>query len=195
MLGMAFFKSLVKQHGKEFFEPIGRILYEAGIRQPNLMNPLHLWKLREPMTAYAAWYVGRKLSRGGRDSLNDMPNDLRRHAEYAQAFLSGSAFEISGMMRTHQLKLADRQCSMAQASGRIQDAVTMLVTSLYGARQECELTRAAAGVLCSHLQRRIEGGLAGGRDFRRITELGAAIAESGWAELHDLETDEILMKY
>ena len=27
MLGMAFFKSLVKQHGKEFFEPIGRTLH------------------------------------------------------------------------------------------------------------------------------------------------------------------------
>lgn len=195
MLGMAFFKSLVKQHGKEFFEPIGRILYDAGIRQPNLMNPAHLWKLRGPMTAYAKWFVGRKLSGVSRDSLAHLPTDLRRHAEFARGFLSGSAFEISGMMRTYQLKLADRQCSMAQASARIQDAVTMLVTSLYAANHDCEVTRSAAGVLCEHLRRRIEGGLPSGRDFRRVTELGATIAESGWAALHDVDADEILMKY
>ena len=85
------------------------------------------------------------------------------------------------------------------------EAVKMLIIAAFTAylispavtfmMERTKLTRAAAGVLCSHLQRRIEGGLAGGRDFRRITELGAALAESGWAELHDLETDEILMKY
>ena len=31
MLGMAFFKSLVKHHGKQFFEPIGRTLHGLGI--------------------------------------------------------------------------------------------------------------------------------------------------------------------
>ena len=43
MLGMAFFKSLVKAHGKEYFEPIGRILFAAGIKQPNPFNPQHTW--------------------------------------------------------------------------------------------------------------------------------------------------------
>ncbi|MEQ9412028.1 MAG: acyl-CoA dehydrogenase family protein [Fuerstiella sp.] len=195
MLGMAFFKSLVKQHGKEFFEPIGRILYDAGIKQPNLMNPAHLWKLKGPMAAYASWYAGQKLTRVSRDSLEGMPANLQRHADFARNFLSASCFEISGMMRKHQLKLADRQCSMSQLSSRIQDAVTILVTSLYGARHECEITRAAADVLAIHLKHRMLGTLPDGKDFRRVTELGAAIAEGGWAALHDVTPDEMLMTY
>ena len=45
MLCMGFFKSLVKQHGTEFFEPIGKALYAAGIKQPNMANPAHIMKL------------------------------------------------------------------------------------------------------------------------------------------------------
>ena len=39
MLGMAFFKSLVKQHGVQFFEPIGKALAAAGMNKPNPLNP------------------------------------------------------------------------------------------------------------------------------------------------------------
>src|SRR5579875_2354024 len=46
MLGMAFFKSLIKEHGKTFFEPIGKALVSSGIRKPNMMNPAHAWALR-----------------------------------------------------------------------------------------------------------------------------------------------------
>jgi len=98
-------------------------------------------------------------------------------------------------MRKYQLKLADRQCSMALASSRVQDAVTMLVVSLYGAKHECELTRAAAEGLCTHLRHRIGGTLPAGQDFRRATNLGGAIAEGGWAALHDVQQEEILMTY
>ena len=195
MLGMAFFKSLVKQHGQHFFEPIGRVLHEAGIKHPNLLNPAHFWKLKTPMAAYAKWITGRRLALVTRDSLSNMPVELRRHAEFARGFLSRSCFDISQMMRTYQLKLADRQCSMALASSRVQNAVTMLVVSLYGAKHECEVTRAAAEVLCTHLRHRIMGTLPTGKDFRRATDLGGAIAEGGWAALHDVEQEEILMKY
>lgn len=195
MLGMAFFKSLVKQHGKQMFEPIGRILFDAGIKQPNLANPAHLWKLKGPMTTYASWYAGRRLRGVTRASLGAMPRELRRHAEFARDYLSGSCFSISGLMRKHQLKLADRQCSMSQLSSRVQDAVVMLVTSLYGAKHECEITRMAADVLCASLRRRITGGHADDRDFRRTTALGAAIADNGWAALHDVESEPVLMTY
>ena len=47
MLGMAFFKSLIKEHGKTYFEPIGKALQAAGIQQPNPLNPAHAWALRE----------------------------------------------------------------------------------------------------------------------------------------------------
>ena len=39
MLGMAFFKSLVKHHGTTFFEPVGKALQAAGIRKMNPANP------------------------------------------------------------------------------------------------------------------------------------------------------------
>ncbi|MEZ5951003.1 MAG: hypothetical protein R3C12_17685 [Planctomycetaceae bacterium] len=32
-------KSLIKQHGKNFYEPIGKALQKAGIKHPNPMNP------------------------------------------------------------------------------------------------------------------------------------------------------------
>ena len=46
MLGMAFFKSLVKHHGTRFFEPIGKALAAARIKKPNPLNPAHAWALR-----------------------------------------------------------------------------------------------------------------------------------------------------
>ena len=39
MLGMAFFKSLVKEHGKAFFEPIGKAVQAAGIKQAEPDEP------------------------------------------------------------------------------------------------------------------------------------------------------------
>ena len=84
---------------------------------------------------------------------------------------------------------------MAALSARIQSAVTMLVVSNYGGRHDCEITRMAADVLCGQLRNQIEGRLPTAQDFRQTNELGAAIAESGWAALHDTEEEEILMPY
>ncbi|MDG2409915.1 MAG: acyl-CoA dehydrogenase, partial [Pirellulales bacterium] len=61
MLGMAFFKSLVKNHGTQFFEPIGRALQSAGIRKPRFTNPSHLWALKSVMVPYASWMVREKI--------------------------------------------------------------------------------------------------------------------------------------
>ena len=46
MLGLAFFKSLVKEHGKQFFEPIGKAFQAAGISKPNMANPRHAWVVK-----------------------------------------------------------------------------------------------------------------------------------------------------
>ncbi len=83
MLGMAFFKSLVKHHGKLFFEPIGRTLHAQGIRHPNLMNPIHAWKLKGPLANYAGWFVKEHLSPKSHGDLHAMPSNLRKHAEFA----------------------------------------------------------------------------------------------------------------
>ncbi len=54
MLGMAFFKSLIKEHGKQFFEPIGRAIQASGIKKPNPMNPAHAWALRSALVPYGS---------------------------------------------------------------------------------------------------------------------------------------------
>ena len=195
MLGMAFFKSLVKQHGKQFFEPIGRTLHERGIRKPQLHNPSHLWALRGPMAGYATWYATRRLAGSSWTALPKMPRPLRQHARRAQVILSKSEFLISGAMRRHQLKLADRQCCMSAISMSLQNAIVMLVTSLYAAESGDPITIAAADSICRELDRKISGGLASEADFRQVTELGDRIATSGWEELTDVRGDQILMPY
>ena len=104
MLGMAFFKSLVKQHGVDYFEPIGKALQAAGIKKPNLANPGHLWALKGPMTSYAKWMFGEMLLPKGRALLPSMPGRLQEHAEFASRELQKSGMKISKMMRKHQLR-------------------------------------------------------------------------------------------
>ena len=85
MLGMAFFKSLVKHHGTMFFEPIGKALHAAGIKKPNMANPAHAWALRGPLLAYAKWYAAQKMKRPTWSALPPMPEALKKHAEFAAA--------------------------------------------------------------------------------------------------------------
>ncbi|MBC8356450.1 MAG: acyl-CoA/acyl-ACP dehydrogenase [Planctomycetes bacterium] len=195
MLGMAFFKSLVKHHGTMFFEPIGKALAAAGIKKPNPMNPTHAWALKGVLPPYAKWFAGQSLWPKPRPSLPPMPSRLREHAEFAAAGLQNSPTEISGTMRKHQLKLADRQCRMSELSFRIQKLVVMLCTSLYAARQEDEVVRDAADLLCQDLTRELTGKRPSDRYFRNATSLGAAITEGGFTSISGLAPDEILMSY
>jgi hypothetical protein len=195
MLGMAFFKSLVKHHGKLFFEPIGKTLHAHGIRKPNLANPAHAWKLKGPLANYAGWLVKERLTPKSHSALGHMPGSLRKHAEFAIHQLQHGRFEISATMRKHQLKLADRQCRMAALSQDLQDAVVMLCTSLYGARQQDELVRLAAETVCQSLKLKLSGRKPADRDFRKLTDLGSAIADGGFSALAGIEPEEILMNY
>lgn len=193
VLGMAFFKSVVKQHGKVFFEAIGRTLHELGVKEPR--TPGHFWALRKPMAAYAKWLTARKLSGGSWTALPVMPTELRSHATFAQQLLSASGLKVSAAMRTHQLKLADRQCRMAELSADMQLALVILVTSLYAAESKDAIVREAADVMCRDLRRRITGKRPNDRDYRHVTSLGAKIAADGWKELEAIETPEIMMQY
>jgi alkylation response protein AidB-like acyl-CoA dehydrogenase len=195
MLGMAFFKSLVKQHGTVYFEPIGNALAAAGIKRPNPLNPAHAWALKGVLPAYASWFASQALWPKPRPSLPSMPSRLREHAEFAAAGLQNSPLEISGTMRKHQLKLADRQCRMSELSLRIQKLIVMLCTSLYAARQEDEVIRDAADVMCQDLTRELTGKRPSDHYFRHATTLGATIADGGFKSISGLHPDEILMPY
>ena len=195
MLGMSFFKSLVKHHGTQYFEPIGKALAAAGIKKPNPLNPVHAWKLRQAMGPYAKWLASQYLSTRPSPELPPMPAALRRHADFAGRELQRSPLEITGTMRKHQLKLADRQCRMSELSARIQRLVVMLCTSLYAARQDDEIVRQAADVLCQDLKRELTGERPSDSYLRAVTNLGESIAEGNFRSISHLHPDEILMPY
>jgi alkylation response protein AidB-like acyl-CoA dehydrogenase len=195
ILGLAFFKSLVKQHGRRFFEPIGRIMQSAGFRKLNAANPVQLWKLRGPLWVYGKWLIGNRLSFTAHPSWPSMPPELRKHADFAAAALQNTASEISGAMRKHQLKLADRQCRMAELSARVQSLVVILCASLYAARRQDDLIRRAADCLCAELTRQYRGRRATDRNLRDLTSLGAAIADGGEGLTAGVEPSQLLMPY
>jgi alkylation response protein AidB-like acyl-CoA dehydrogenase len=194
MLGMAFFKSLVKHHGRQYFEPIGMALAANGIKHPNMSNPSHLWALRGPLMTYGKWYAGRTMHRA-RYQLPQMPDRLRGHADFAAVWLQRSALEISATMRKFQLKLADRQCRMAELSGRVQLAVVILCTSLYASRQKNGVITEAADTVCQELRRRMVGGLPTDPYFKQVTALGRAIAEGHFPGLDETPQAGLLMPY
>ena len=194
MLGMAFLKSLIKEHGKEFFEPIGLSLQATGIKQFNPVNPLHAWKLRKALAPYAKWRLKQQFS-GGRVQLPRLPKNLRTHAEFAARGLHRSRLWIDSVMTKHQLKLADRQCAMSELSQRIQDLVVMLTTSLYAGKQDDEIVRTAADVLCHDLRRRLTGARPTRQYFRTVTKLGESIAEGKFKSIAGVDAPEILMGY
>lgn len=195
MLGMAFFKSLVKQHGVRFFEPIGKSMQAAGIKKPNPLNPLHIWAMKGAILPYAKWYLGQKLRPKARPALPTMPPRLREHADFACDRLQRSPLQISKTMSKHQLKLADRQCRISAMSQDVQDLLTMVCITLYAARQDDEVIQAAADIACSELKQRITGSKPSDQYFRRVTELGTVIADGGFQSIAGVDAGEILMPY
>ncbi|UUO05579.1 acyl-CoA/acyl-ACP dehydrogenase [Blastopirellula sp. J2-11] len=194
MLGMAFFKSLVKQHGTKYFEAVGKALAAAGIKKPNPLNPAHAWALKGAVAPYAGWLMKEYVTPKPRPHYPEMPSDLKAHAQFASEGLQAMPLTISGVMRKHQLKLADRQCRMSLLSGQVQKLITILCTSLYAAQQENEMVRTAADIICRDLTNEILNKPVSDRHFRRVTALGSAIAENGFPGVEGAP-DEILMKY
>lgn len=195
MLAMAFFKSLVKHHGKTYFEPVGKALAAAGIKKPNPLNPSHVMKLAPVAWPYAKWMIGRRLAFTAAPNLSKMPAPLRRHAEYACERLQKMALEISGVMSKFQLALADRQCRMVELSSRCQTLITVLATSLYAARQSNEVVQEAADVFCQQQIAQLTGQRASNAFYRQVTTLGHQIADGGFPGLDEIEPYDVMMPY
>ncbi len=195
MLGMAFLKSLVKDHGRRFFEPIGRRASELGLKRPNPFNPVHAWGLRREITPYGFWRLGQLLAGWRRPRLELKCRRLARLAKFAVDGLQRSRLEIDSLMVRHQLKLPDRQVSMAELSQRIQDQVVTLVTALWADAHGDPLVRDAAVVLGNDFRRRLTGRRLTGREVRTATKLGTAIADGGFVLLEGIVPEDILMRY
>lgn len=195
VLGMAFFKSLIKEHGKTYFEPIGKALQAAGIRNPNLMNPAHAWALRKALVPYAEWWIKEHLAFGGGVPAVALPEPLDDHARFAIKALGRSRLEVSSVMRKYQLKLADRQCRMAELSQRIQDLVVILATSSWAGRQSSPVVHQAADILCQDLRRKLSGARPSDTYLRAVTKLGQTIADGGFEAIAGIVPEAILMPY
>jgi alkylation response protein AidB-like acyl-CoA dehydrogenase len=195
MLGMAFFKSLVKEHGKRFFEPIGKAVQKLGIRNPNPMNPLHAWKLRKELAPYARWRASQLFAPRDRQQVPGMDRRLSGHVDYALEMFGRLRGEVAGAMEKYQLKLADRQCRMAELSQRLQDNVVILVTALWGHRQGHDAAIAAADILCQDLRRKLTGQRPSDSYFRDASKLADVILAGGFETIAGVPRDEIMMKY
>lgn len=196
MLGMGYFKSLIKEHGVRFFEPIGKLLHKHGIKKPNPLNPMHAWKLRKAMMPYAKWWLGESIRFTRTPDLpRSMPRHLAAHAKFAAAELQRSRKRISGVMRKFALALGDRQCRIADMSQRVRDLVVILTTSLWASQQPDEVVRTAADILCQDLTRAYTGQRPSDRYFKDLVKLGETIADGGFKPLTGVEPGEILMKY
>jgi alkylation response protein AidB-like acyl-CoA dehydrogenase len=197
VLGLAFFKSLVKEHGRRFFEPIGKALQQHQIDPKAFRpyNPVHAWKLRRELRAYGRWWLGQKVARRDRQEVPGMDRRLAGHVDFALDLFGRLRNEVSATMVKYQVKLADRQCRMAELSQRLQDTVTVLVTALWGHRQKDEAAVAAADILCQDLTRKLTGKRPGDRYFRDADKLADVILSGGFETLVGVPRQEILMKY
>jgi alkylation response protein AidB-like acyl-CoA dehydrogenase len=195
MLGLAFFKSLVKEHGKRFFEPIGKALQGAGIRAFSPLNPRHLWTLRHELGAYSRWSLGERFKSRDRQAVPGMDKRLAGHVDFALEAFHRYPKEISAAMRKHQLKLADRQCRMAELSQRVQDTVIILVTALWGHQQRDPVAVASADMLCQDLRRKLTGKRPADSYFRDASKLADTIIGGGFEALAGAPRAEIQMPY
>jgi alkylation response protein AidB-like acyl-CoA dehydrogenase len=195
MLGLAFFKSLAKQHGQRYFEPIGKALQRGQIKTFKPWNPRHLWLLRRELAAYSRWSLGWKFSRRDRQTVPGMDARLAAHVAFALDLFQRHPRDLSAAMRKHQLKLADRQCRMAELSQRVQDTVVMLVTALWGHQQKNEAAIASADMLCQDLRRKLTGQRPSDGYFRDAGKLADLILGGGFEALAGVPQAEILMRY
>ena len=195
MLSMGFFKSLIKDFGKTYFEPVGMALQKAGIRNPNPFNPAHAWALRNAAMPFAKWRVTQGLIGWHHPTLPNLPGPLAEHAQFAAEALQRSRLEVASVMMKHQLKLADRQCRMAELSQRLQDLVVILATACWAGRQGNGLVQEAADILCQDLRRKLSGKRPTDAYFRAVTRLGENVAEGGFDAIAGVHAEEILMPY
>lgn len=195
MLGMAFFKSLVKEHGKAYFEPIGKALQKHAIKSFNPANPVHAWKLRGEMMSYAGWRIGQSFRWRDRGRINGLDARLADHLGFVKDICQRLPLELSAAMRKHQLALADRQGRMIELSQRVQDAMVMLVTLCWAHGKKTEVALASADILCHDLRRRLTGQRPSDRYFKAANQLADLVIEGGFEGLAGVPAEEILMQY
>lgn len=170
MLGLAFFRSLVKKRAAESAEAM------------SLSRPSGPAERNSPTATHPP-------------SLPRMPVPLLRHAQMACDQLQAARLEIERARRRPDWDFAGPQCRMAEISGRIQSCIVMLVTSLYASRSDDRVIQQAADVLGQDLTQQLTGKRPSDEYFQSITSLGEVVVEGGFKPISGLPADDILMPY
>jgi alkylation response protein AidB-like acyl-CoA dehydrogenase len=195
MLGMAFFKALAKHHGQKYFEPVGKALQRHGLRTLNPANPLHAWNLRNELVPYAIWWLQKQLESPDNFAIPNISPALQKHVDFAVKMLQKLPLELSQNMVKHQLKLADRQCRIAELSQRVQDAITILVTCLYAHEQQQEIVQFAADLLCQDLTRKLTGERPSDSYYKACSKLADMVIGGGFEDIAHIGKVDILFSY
>jgi alkylation response protein AidB-like acyl-CoA dehydrogenase len=195
MLGMAFFKSLAKAHGQKFFEPVGLALQREKIKSFNPANPAHAFALRNELVPYAMWRAGKMFESPDNHQVAGLDAALQEHVDFAMDMLHEVPIELSQNMVKHQLKLADRQCRIADLSRRVQDTIIILVTSMWAHQQQDKVMIAAADILCQDLRRSLTGERPSDKYFRACSKLADMIIAGEYKELASIDQADILFSY
>src|SRR5262249_18583746 len=145
--------------------------------------------------AYAKWKMAQMVQGRDRQTVSGMDRRLQEHVDWALQAFGDLRKEISGAMVKHQVKLADRQCRIAELSQRGQDVVTLLVTTLWAHQRKSETTTMAADVLCQDLRRKLTGQRPSDAYFKQVSQLADAVLAGGFEELAGVPRGEILQKY
>jgi alkylation response protein AidB-like acyl-CoA dehydrogenase len=194
MLSMALFKSLVKTHGREYFEPIAKTLMKLGVNKPNFFNPKHLWALKGPMCNYSLWVAKQVLLPKCKGKMSPSKTVLNDHMKWAMKQLQKSALSTSLVMVKHQLGLVDRQCRMNEISSRIQTLVMMAVTASYASNKD-DVTKQAADLFCLQCKKQLRGDKYSDVDYKKHMKLGKKVIAGEFQQIAGIEADDILMQY
>ena len=186
MLNMAFFKSLVKEHGLQYFEPIGQALAKTGKKNMSVVDMVKNYKLFLP---YAQWMFKETTYQKGAMRMDGLPLTLQAYVVFAAKNLQETGKELSSLMRKHQLKLGDRQCRISLLSRKIQHLVTIIVTCTYASIFENDIVIRTAEVACDNLYNNIIGRHPTDKQIKRSVLLGQEISNQ------EVDFDSILMKY
>ncbi len=197
MLGMAFFKSLVKEHGKQFFEPIGKALARRGHQEAEPDEPgARLGAAQGAMVPYAKWRARRDGSpASGTPSCPSMPDEpAPRTPSSPTDGLQRSRLEISerdgqAPAQAGRPPVPDGR-AVAAGPGPGRDARDQPLGRA-SSRPSSSATRPTSSARTS--TRKLTGKRPSDAYFRAVTKLGEAIAEGGFEAIAGIEAEAILM--
>jgi alkylation response protein AidB-like acyl-CoA dehydrogenase len=194
VLGLALFRSLVKDHAQRYYAPIAQALQNARIERPQRWNPRHVMVLVRAAAPVTLWRGARRLGGTRAQRLPSMPPALEAHARLAARELPRMGVEIDAALRKHGTQLAGRQCRVAELSQRTQELATLLVVALRAAEERDPLRRDAGIVLGDRLARRLTGARPTDGELRRVVELGRAVAAGAGDSPESLDLASVVVR-